>query len=68
MLGKDQYEKIGRIIVHECLTNRKVNRALSQSKYYGALLSIIQEEPKKVKKLTLWHTIKTKYLNRLRKS
>ena len=58
MLGDYQYDKIGRIIVQECLTNRKVNRALSQSKYYGTLLSIIQEEPTKVKKLTLWHTIK----------
>lgn len=56
MLNEDQYKDIGKIVVHEIIHNRKVNRAISQSKYYGAIKHII-ERPN-VKKLTKWQKIK----------
>lgn len=63
-----QYEDIGRIVVHEVLKNRKVNRALSQSPYGIRIAYILRSEDygkteqlKKqslIKKLLSW--IKTK--------
>lgn len=56
-LTSRQYEDIGRIVVHEVLTNRKVNRALSQSPY-GMRIALIansdqyKEEPQSIVKKT----------------
>lgn len=66
MLSDDQYKDIGKIVVHEIIHNRKVNRAISQSKYYGAIKHIIDRKPN-VKKLTKWQKIKQYFTNQFKK-
>lgn len=65
MLSDDQYKDIGKIVVYEILNNRKVNRAISQSKYYGAISKII-ERPN-VKNLTKWQKFKQYFINQFKK-
>lgn len=48
-LKRNQYEQIGRIIVHGAMTDRRFNRAISALPLYPKLLEIVGQHPEQRK-------------------